>query len=176
MILEKNVFKGVIVRSNSSYPDGRVSELPPTISRPSRSTSLGYPDIHIRRSPSIWSSKSKRQLLWEVRMDLDLRVQLTNRLFESAMDSRSSDGEAPCHCFLIQPQHRMQFGDTKRREPRISPIKGRATRVALNPGARSDRIIVGDRGTRQQKRPSHLVFEKKRRRVVPYYMHLSCIR
>ena len=54
----------------------------------------------------------------------------------------------------------MQSGDTKRREPRISPIEGRATMVALNPGARSDRIIVGDRGTRQQKRPSHLVFEK----------------
>ena len=40
---KKIVFKGVIVRSNPSYPDGRASELPPTISRPSRSTSLGYP-------------------------------------------------------------------------------------------------------------------------------------
>ena len=109
-------------------------------------------------------------------MDLNLSVQPPNRLSESVMDSRSSDGEAPCHCSLFLPSHRMQSGDTKRREPKISPIKGRATRVALNPGARSDRIIVGDRGTRQQKRPSHLVFEKKRRCVVPYFMHLSCIR
>ena len=71
----------------------------------------------------------------------------------------------------------MQPGDTKRRELRISPIKERATTVALNPDARSDQIIVRDRGMRQQKHPSHFIFQKKkRRRVVPYYMHLSCIR
>ena len=52
-ISEKYVFKGVVVRSNSSYPDDRESELPPTTSRPSRSTSQGYPYIHIRRSPFI---------------------------------------------------------------------------------------------------------------------------
>ena len=125
---------------------------------------------------SFWSSKSKRQLRWEVQMDLNLSVQPTNRLSEQAMDSRSSDGEAPCHCFLFLPSHRMQSGDTKRREPRISPIKGRATRVTLNPSARSDQIIVGDRGMCQQTPPLPLSFYKKRRRVDPYYMHLSCIR
>ena len=69
----------------------------------------------------------------------------------------------------------MQSGDTKQREPRISPIKGRAMRVALNPGARHDQIIVGDHGMRQQNHPSLLVFTK-RRRVGPNFMHLSCIR
>ena len=109
-------------------------------------------------------------------MDLNLSVQPTNRLSESAMDSRSSDGEAPCHCSLFLPSHRMQSGDTKRREPKISPIKGRATRVALNLGARSDQINVGDHGMCQQTSPLPLSFYKKRRRVVPYFMHLSCIR
>ena len=103
-------------------------------------------------------------------MDLNLSVQPTNQLSQSAMDSRSSDGEAPCHYFLFQPSHRMQSGDTKLREPRISPIKGRATRVALNPDARHDQIIVGDRGIRQQKHPSHLVFKN-----ITVLFQITCI-
>ena len=57
-ILEKYVFKGVVVRSNSSYPDDRESELAPTTSRPSRLTLLGYRYIHIRRSPFIFGHPS----------------------------------------------------------------------------------------------------------------------
>ena len=61
----------------------------------------------------------------------------------------------------------MQLSDTKRREPKISPIKGRATRVALNVGAQHDQIIVGEREMRQQTTPLPLSFYKRHRRVGP---------
>ena len=39
--------------------------------------------------------------------------------------------------------------------------------MTLNPGARRDQIIVGDRGMRQQTTSLPLSFYKRRRRVVP---------